>query len=135
MSIPDSHRDLLEAKVATFATVGPDGHPQLSEIWFLAGAADPATIRISLNTSRQKTKNLRRNPACTLFILDPARTSRYLELRCDAAVEPDDEYRFADLVGAKYGADLRVHDGPGESRVVVTLQIRKVNAVDMAEAR
>jgi PPOX class probable F420-dependent enzyme len=140
-SIPDSHRDLLEAKVATFATVGPDGRPQLSEIWFLAGskssdrAADPPSIRISLNTSRQKTKNLRRNPACTLFILDPARTSRYLELRCDAVIEPDDEYRFADLVGAKYGADLRVHDGPGTSRVVVTLRIRKVNAVDMAEAR
>jgi PPOX class probable F420-dependent enzyme len=131
-SIPDSHRDLLEAKVATFATVGPDGRPQLSEIWFLATSA---SIRISLNTSRQKTKNLLRNPVCTLFILDPARTSRYLELRCDGVVEPDDEYRFADLVGARYGADLRVHDQPGESRVVVTLQIRKVNAVDMDEPR
>jgi hypothetical protein len=50
-------------------------------------------------------------------------------------VEPDDEYRFADLVGAGYGADLRVHDRPGASRVVVTLQIRKVNAVDMVEPR
>jgi PPOX class probable F420-dependent enzyme len=137
--IPATHRDLLDAKVATFATVGPDGRPQLSEIWFLADAAgaadDPAPIRISLNSSRQKTKNLRRNPACTLFVLDPARTSRYLELRCDAVVEPDNEYGFADLVGAKYGADLRVHDRPGESRVVVTLQIRKANAVDMQEPR
>ena len=111
---------------------GPDGRPQLSAIWFLATSS---SVRLSLNTSRQKTKNLRRNPVCTLFILDPSRTSRYLELRCDAVVEPDDEYRFADLVGAKYGADLRVHDGPGESRVVVTLQIRKVNAVDMEEPR
>ncbi len=127
-SIPATHRDLLEAKVATFATVGADGRPQLSEIWFLA---EGDTIRISLNTSRQKTKNLLRNPACTLFILDLARTSRYLELRCDAVVEPDVEYRFADLVGAKYGADLRLHDQPGQSRVVVTLQILKANAVDM----
>jgi PPOX class probable F420-dependent enzyme len=127
-SIPATHRDLLEAKVATFATVGADGRPQLSEIWFLA---EGDTIRISLNTSRQKTKNLLRNPACTLFILDVVRTSRYLELRCDAVVEPDEEYHFADLVGAKYGADLRVHDRPGQSRVVVTLQILKANAVDM----
>ncbi len=127
-AIPTSHRDLLEAKVATFATVGADGRPHVSEIWFLV---DGDTIGISLNTSRQKTKNLVRNPACTLFILDLARTSRYLELRCDAVVAPDDEYRFADLVGAKYGADLRVHDRPDQARVAVTLQIRKVNAVDM----
>ena len=127
-SIPPTHRDLLETKVATFATIGADGRPQLSEIWFLA---DGDTIRISLNTGRQKTKNLLRNPACTLFILDLDRTSRYLELRCDADVQPDDDYRFADLVGAAYGADLREHDRPGQSRVVVTLRILKVNAVDM----
>ena len=126
--IPATHRDLLETQVATLATVGVDGRPQLSEIWFLA---EDGTIRLSLNTSRQKTKNLRRNPACTLLILDLVRPSRYLELRCDALVEPDDEYLFADKLGAKYGADLRVHDQPGVSRVVVTLQIVKVNGVDM----
>ena len=29
-TIPDSHRDLLDAQVATLATVGADGRPQLS---------------------------------------------------------------------------------------------------------
>jgi PPOX class probable F420-dependent enzyme len=127
-TIPESHHDLLTARVATLATVGVDRWPQLSEIWFLA---EGETIRISLNTSRQKTKNLIRNPACTLFILDVANTFRYLELRCDAVLEPDDDYRFADQVGAKYSSDLRQHDGPGESRVMVTLQVRKANAVNM----
>jgi PPOX class probable F420-dependent enzyme len=127
-SVPESHRDLLEAQVATLATAGADGYPQLSAVWFLA---QDGTVRISLNSSRQKTKNLRRNPACTLFILDLSDPRRYLELRSEARVEPDDEYRFADEVGAKYGADLRVHDAPGQSRVVVTLEVRKVNAVDM----
>jgi PPOX class probable F420-dependent enzyme len=127
--IPATHRDLLDAAVATLATVGVDGRPQLSEIWFLA---EDDTVRISLNSSRQKTKNLRRNPACTLFILDLAHTTRYLELRGDAVIEPDDGYTFADQVSAKYGMDLRVHDAPGQSRVVVTLQIVKVNAIDMA---
>ena len=126
--IPASHRDLLEARVATFATVGIDGYPQLSEVWFLA---EDDTIRLSLNSSRQKTKNLIRHPSCTLFILDLADTRRYLELRADALVEPDDDYRFADRVGAKYGSDLRAHDQPGQRRVVVTLHPHKVNAVDM----
>ena len=126
--IPASHRDLLEARVATFATLGVDGYPQLSEVWFLA---EDDVIRLSLNSDRQKTKNIVRHPACTLFILDLANTYRYLELRAEALVEPDDDYRFADMVGAKYGSDLRVHDQPGQSRVVVTLHPHKVNAVNM----
>ncbi len=57
--IPASHHDLLEARVATFATVGIDGYPQLSEVWFLA---EDDTIRLSLNSSRQKTKNIVATP-------------------------------------------------------------------------
>jgi PPOX class probable F420-dependent enzyme len=129
VSIPDSHRDLLDAQVATLATVGRDGRPQLSEIWFLA---EDDTVRISLNTSRQKTKNLRHDPVCTLFILDLGKPYRYLEIRADAVIEPDDDYQFADMVGAKYNSDLRVHDQPGVSRVVVTLAPVKINAVDMS---
>ena len=126
--IPESHRDLLEAKVATLATLGADGYPQLSEVWFLA---EGGTVRLSLNSSRQKVKNLIRHPRCTLFILDVKNTFRYLELRADALIEPDGEYLFADRVGAKYDADLRVHDQPGQTRVAVTLRLHKVNAVNM----
>ena len=126
--IPPSHRDLLESPVATLATVGADGRPQLSEVWFVA---EGDTVRISLNTTRQKTRNLQRNPACNLFILDLARPQRYLELRGDARIESDDDYRFAAKVNAKYGTDVRGHDRPGESRVVVTVDPVRVNAVDM----
>jgi PPOX class probable F420-dependent enzyme len=128
-AIPESHRDLLDAQVATLATVGPDGRPQLSEVWFLV---DDGTIRISLNTSRQKVKNLRRNPACTLLVLDLDNPQRYLEVRADARIEPDDDYAFADRVGAKYGSDLRVHDQPGESRITVELVPVRINAIDMS---
>ena len=126
--IPESHRDLLSAPVATLATLGPDGRPQLSEVWFLA---EGDSVAISLNTSRQKTRNLMRNPACNLFILDLANPYRYLELRGDAEISPDDDYAFAAKAGAKYGADVRDHDGPGESRVVVRIRPARVNAVNM----
>ena len=126
--VPDSHRDLLETTVATLATIGPDGRPQLSEVWFLS---DGGTLRLSLNSSRQKTKNLVARPQCCLFILDLAVPQRYLELRGDAEVALDVDYTFADRVGHKYGADLRVHDQPGESRVVVRIVPHRVNAVDM----
>ncbi len=126
--IPASHRDLLDTQVATLGTVGPDGRPQLSEVWFLA---DGDTVRLSLNTSRQKTKNLQANPAVNLFLLDLAVPYRYLELRGDAEISPDDEYAFANRVGAKYQADLSLHDKPGDRRVVVTIRPVRVNAVDM----
>jgi PPOX class probable F420-dependent enzyme len=127
--IPDSHRDLLDLPVATFATVGPQGRPQLSEVWFLA---EDGELKLSLNTSRQKVRNLQQQPACTLFLLDLANPYRYLEVRGDAELEPDDDYAFADRLGAKYGADLRANDKPGERRVAVTIKPSRVNAVDLS---
>jgi len=56
---------------------------------------------------------------------------RYLEIRGDAEISPDDDYAFADRVGAKYNSNLRDHDQPGQSRVVVTIQPVRVNAVNM----
>jgi len=128
-SIPDSHRDLLDAQFATLATVDADGSPQLSEVWLLR---DGDEVKLSLNTSRAKTKNLRARPQCSLLLLDVDNPYRYLELRGRARIEPDDDYAFADRVGRKYGADLRAHDRPGESRVVVTIEPDKVHPVDMS---
>src|ERR1700733_3579481 len=127
-AIPESHRDLLDSQFATLATVGPDGRPQLSEVWILR---EGDTVAISLNGSRQKTQNLMANPAATVFLLDLAVPYRYLEIRGDAEITPDDDYAFADQVGAKYQSDLRVHDQPGQSRVKVTIRPVRVNAVDM----
>jgi PPOX class probable F420-dependent enzyme len=128
-TIPEPYRDLLDAPVATLATNNPDGYPQVSAVWFLA---EGGSVRLSLNTGRWKTKNLQRDPRATLFVLDPANPGRYLEIRADVTIEPDDDYAFATKVGAKYGGvDLRMMDKPGESRVVVTLRPVKVNAVSV----
>ena len=130
-SIPDSYRDLLDAEFATLATVGEDGYPHLSEVWFLA---QDDQIALSLNTSRQKLKNLATEPACTVLILDLANPYRYVEIRGTAVVEPDVDMAFARQVGAKYGADLREHDVPGDRRVIVRLVPTRIRAVDMSAA-
>ncbi|MBO0820479.1 MAG: PPOX class F420-dependent oxidoreductase [Nocardiopsaceae bacterium] len=130
MTIPDSHRDLLDAQVGILGTIGPSGRPQLTALWFLAESdGDGDTVRLSLNTARQKTKNLMANPKCSLIITGTP-PSRYIELRGDAEIEPDDDYEFADKVGAKYGANLRNMDRPGEQRVVVTIRPGRVIAWD-----
>lgn len=126
-TIPEDYLDLTERPVATLATIGPDGRPQLSALWFLY---EDGKLKVSLNNTRQKTKNLMANPVATLFILD-AGNYRYLEVRADVTIEADDSYEFADRVAAKYDTDLRQMDGLGESRVMVTFEPVRVNAVDM----
>jgi PPOX class probable F420-dependent enzyme len=128
--IPESHRDLLQANVATLATVGKSGFPQVSAIWFLHD--DDGMIRLSLNTARQKVQNLQQRPECTLFIVDPASPMRTLEIRARAEIQPDPDYAFADKVGKKYGGvNLRTMDKPGETRVAITLHPVRVVAVDL----
>ena len=130
LSVPSTHTDLLDASVATIATVGPDGRPQVSAVWFLT---EDGVVKVSLNVARQKTKNLAANPAVTVFILDPANPARYVEIRGDATLDPDDDYAFASRLGGKYGgADLRAMDGPDGRRVVVTVDPVRINAVDLS---
>ena len=126
---PSTHADLLDARFATLATIGADGGPQLTEVWFIY---EDGSLRLSLNAARLKTKNLMKRPQCSLFILDLANPGRYVDVRGQARIEPDDDYLLADRVGAKYGADLRVNDSPGERRVAVTIDPTRIFAFDLS---
>jgi PPOX class probable F420-dependent enzyme len=124
-TIPDSHRELIDATpVIILSTIGPTGNPQTTAMWFAAD--DDGTIRVSLNASRQKAKNLQSNPNASLFFMDPANPYKTLEIRAIAHIEPDPDYTFAGIIGKKYDADLRKMDQPGESRIKVTFEPRKV---------
>jgi PPOX class probable F420-dependent enzyme len=125
--IPESHRDLLQSAVATFGTIGPDGGPQLTEVWFLD---DNGSVALSLNANRQKVKNLRARPQCSLLILDLNVTERYLEIRGDVEITPDDG-SFLERVGKKYKTDLRTYDSPGDERVIVRIVPSRVYAADL----
>jgi len=128
-SFPESHSDLLDGQVASFATIDSDGFPQVTAVWFLH---DGGELKLSLNTARRKTQNLAERPECSLFLLDLANPYRYLEVRGRARIEPDDDYVLAGKVGAKYNANLKAYDGPEESRVVVTIEPVKIHPVDMS---
>ena len=127
--LPESHSDLLDAQVATLATVGGDGFPQMTELWFLH---DDGDLKLSLNTARLKTRNLMKRPQCSLMLLDLQNPYRYLVVRGNARIEPDDDYAFASKLGAKYSADVSAHDQPGDKRVVVTIEPTKIYPVDMS---
>jgi PPOX class probable F420-dependent enzyme len=124
-TIPASHRDLLDKNQAVvLATINPDGSPQVTALWFLVD--EQGTIWLSLNSSRQKLKNLQRDPRCSLFLFDPASPYRTLEIRGHAELTPDPDYDLAGKVGAKYGADLHNMDQPGQTRFAVRIEPDKV---------
>ncbi len=124
-TVPETHQDLLHVSVGMLATVGRDGFPQVTATWFLF---EDGMIKLSLNKTRQKVKNLQAHPECTFFILDTANPYRTLEIRARAEIAPDPDLVFANKVGAKYGGvDFSKIDRPGETRVVVSLRPLKVN--------
>ena len=126
---PETHRDLLDSQVATLATIDDDGFPQLTEVWFLYDEGD---LKVSVNTTRAKLRNLEQRPQCSLLVLDLNNPYRYLEVRGRARLEPDDDRAFAAKVGEKYDADLAAYDGPEDGRVVITIEPEKVYPVDMS---
>ena len=128
--IPESHGDLLEARYGMLATLAPSGHPQVTAVSFLRD--DDGDLKLSLNETRKKVRNLRRDPRFTFFILDLENPLRYLELRGEAELAPDPGKAFCARAGAKYGTDFTAHDGEGEERLIVTLRPSVVNAVDLS---
>jgi PPOX class probable F420-dependent enzyme len=127
IELPASHIDLLSSPyTGSLATVGSDGTPQVTALWYLL---DDGVIKISLNSSRQKLKNLQQRPIATLFIIDPANPGRTLEVRATVELARDPDYELTDRVVAHYGNlfNARDIDGPGQERWIVTLNPKKVN--------
>jgi PPOX class probable F420-dependent enzyme len=85
----DELRDfLVEKKVVTCATIGPNGRPHLMPLWY---SPDGTTLRGWTYAKSQKAKNLERDPHATLQVEDG---ELYQELRgvmmeCDVEIERD----------------------------------------------
>ncbi|WP_066905947.1 PPOX class F420-dependent oxidoreductase [Millisia brevis] len=120
VEIPASHRDLVDAAgVASLSTIGANGYPQVTAIWYLA---EGDTLATSLTLGRQKTKNLLRDPHATLFFIDPTNPFRTLEIRGDVTITHDDaDLSFLHKIFGHYGANPEAAGVPLADRVVARL--------------
>ena len=117
--IPATYDDLLAAPaLAHFATLGPDGSPQSTPVWF---DWDGAQLRIGLAEDRQKLRNLRRDPRLAVSIVDPADPTRFLEIRGRATFESDPDRSVLARIIRKYTGsdDLSWVDG---ERIIVAIE-------------
>jgi PPOX class probable F420-dependent enzyme len=125
MPIPDSHRSLLEGRpTGVLTTVGPNGGPQTTAIWFLL---EGDIVRTSVLETRQKLRNLQRDPKCSLFVFDPENLRKTIELRGQATLEPDPDRAFTYHIIRHYGMDPeKFPDDPSVARFVLTLEPARV---------
>ncbi len=127
--IPETHIDILGKKgFAHIATIGPDGAPQSSPVWY---GWDGEHVLFSQTTGRQKYRNLKRQPEIALSITDPENPYRYLEVRgAVVAIEEDPENGFINSMAKKYlGEDVYPWNQPGDHRVVVKVLPRHTSTM------
>ena len=120
--IPEGYRDLLETNALIHvATLGPDGEPQSNPVWF---DWDGEHIKFSQTKTRQKYKNVGRDPRIAVSIVDPENPYRYLEVRGEVTeIEEDPNLDFINAMAKKYlGMDEYPYHQPGDERVILYLK-------------
>ncbi|MFJ8308461.1 MULTISPECIES: PPOX class F420-dependent oxidoreductase [unclassified Streptomyces] len=126
MSVPltDNARALLDGKnFATVATQGPGGAPHASVVWV---KRDGDAIEFSTLATRQKARNIERDPRVSVALFDLANPYVSVEIRGTAELIPDEAKKLPHELSHKY---LGI-DPPGESdderRLIVRVTPRKV---------
>ena len=125
-TIPDTHLDLLETPgTAIISTLTPDGLIQSTAVWFLY---EDGQVKVSMNDSRRKLRNVQENPTATIFFIDAQNPFRTLEVRGKVDIALDADRSFAERVGAKYSADLSTFDEAGQQRYTLTFVPDPINS-------
>jgi PPOX class probable F420-dependent enzyme len=123
--------DLLsdgQKALAHLGTVMPNGAPQVTPVWF---DYDGTFIRVNSARGRLKDRNMRRNPAVALSIVDPANPYRYVGM-LGRVVEITEEGGDAhiDRLAKKYLGEDRYPDRrPGEVRVIYRIAPERVGGM------
>ncbi|MEU8224364.1 PPOX class F420-dependent oxidoreductase [Kribbella sp. NPDC048915] len=118
------HKLLASTAIALVGTIGRRGEPQVTPLWFLW---DGERVRISLVDGRQKLRNLQRNPAISVVIVDPAQPTYYIELRghIDELV-PDPELALEKAIARKYTGSWEDVEPPGTTRYATSVIVERI---------
>lgn len=130
--ITEIDSEILANRVAILATLGPNGRPQQTPIWFIV---EDNKIKMSVSQSRQKYKNLVADGRGTVLIFHPESEHYYVEIRGDIEVTDDLDFAFADRLGpTKYATDMRSFDSPDARWAMLSLMPTKINVIDVRGA-
>jgi len=127
LPIPASHIDLLERPICgVLTTMGEDGWPRSGLVW-VDHDGDCATVNTTLE--RQKGRDLRRDPKVSLLVVDPANTTRFMEIRGEAELITRGAEEHVDGLTRRYTHHPRFYGYvyPMEQRATETRVICRVH--------
>ena len=85
MELTEALAFIRDRRQGVLATIRANGRPQLSNIMYVPG--DDDTLHISITDSRAKTRNLRRDPRASLYVLGD-NFYQYVVLEATAELTP-----------------------------------------------
>jgi PPOX class probable F420-dependent enzyme len=117
-------RRILDGRnFATIATLGPDGAPQTSVMWV---KRDGDTVLFSTTASRQKARNLTRDPRVSISIFDLANPYESVEIRGVAELTVDEHRELSYELSHRYLGEDPPKPEPDEVRLIVRVTPVKV---------
>jgi PPOX class probable F420-dependent enzyme len=128
-AIPETFKDLFRKKAfASLATVNADGTPQVTPVWV---DYDGTHIRFNTAKGRVKERNLRRNPAVAVAVIDPDNPYRYLQVkgRIAEATETGADQHIDALAKKYMGVDKYPYRRPEEVRVTFKIAPERVQTM------
>ena len=113
---------ILQSKAfAHLATLGPNGEPQSSPMWFLW---DGEYIKFTHTTNRKKYQNIQRDPRVSISITDVDSPYTYAEFRgVVERIQDDPDGAFFNTLAEHYGVPLR---NPGDPRVILFVKVHHI---------
>jgi PPOX class probable F420-dependent enzyme len=120
--VPATYHDILESTtLGHFATVDPNGRPQVNPVWFIW---DGARVLLSVKARTKKYRNLIANPAVAISFPDLTNPFRYLEIRGEVVeFELFDNLSWVNQLSRKYTGDDYAFGADGEHRYKLTIRV------------
>ncbi|MEZ4495719.1 MAG: PPOX class F420-dependent oxidoreductase [Thermomicrobiales bacterium] len=125
ISIPESFYALLsQPLVSCFATIGPEGEPQLSPVWH---DWDGENVRVAVLDETRKARNVENDTRVALTVVDPENPARYIEIRGRVTRHLDQNDEYGDRLARNYlGKDHLPWSTPDVRRWILTIHPTRV---------
>jgi PPOX class probable F420-dependent enzyme len=118
---PKVQKILHSKTLAHLATLGSNGEPQSSPMWFLW---DGEYIKFTHTSTRQKYQNIQRDPRVSISITDVDEPFIYAEFRgMVERIDEDPNGAFQGALAEHYGVPFRYR---GDPRVILYVKIHHI---------
>ena len=127
MKLSDKVKKLIDGKnFASVATLMPDGSPQVAPVWV---DREGDTIILNATHSRQRTKNLKRDPRVAISIFDQMNPYSNASIRgkvVDITEKGAEEH--IDKLNMKYnGTPKYAYHNPNDPRVLLRVEAKRIH--------